>query len=271
MAARDPLAAFAFVVPAGIIGAHVLAVTEERGLRMPPVSELRFAWQGASSMYGGLVAGIATGTAYGLLRRLPLRRFLDGCAPAMALGEGITRIGCFLAGCCYGVETDSWLGVSFPRSCFAFAEQVGRGLVTESAERSLPVHPVQLYSAAFAFMLCGVLSHGLRRPSRIHGRTVYAFLVAYGSWRFVIAFLRADAGSPVIAGLAIQQLWSLAAILCGVVLWRRSQRDQPLALDDVGEDDAERPSNGRARCRAVAQRLAALSSRMPQRTRANTS
>ncbi|MBN1945918.1 MAG: prolipoprotein diacylglyceryl transferase [Bradymonadales bacterium] len=65
--------------------------------------------------YGGLILGTLTGYLYlRFVARTDFWNFADHAAPGMALGLGFTRIGCFLFGCCYGRQTDSWLGMQFP-------------------------------------------------------------------------------------------------------------------------------------------------------------
>src|SRR6185295_17659948 len=103
----------------------------------------------------------------------------DGCAPVMALGEGVTRIGCFFAGCCYGAPTTSILGVTFPPRTAVFLSQARAGLIPYSARHSLPVHATQIYAAVFGFVLCGALVYLLRRRQGFDGRVFCAFLFAY--------------------------------------------------------------------------------------------
>jgi phosphatidylglycerol:prolipoprotein diacylglycerol transferase len=222
VAPGETLRVFAIGVPAGVMGAHALAVIEtwERSGADPLAALL--SWQAGSAIFGGLLAGVGAGAAYGAWRGLPLRRLLDAWAPVMALGEAMTRIGCFLAGCCHGKPTESVLGIVFPRRSLVFSAHVKEGLVPfYGADAPLPVHPTQLYSAGFGLVLFVVLLRALRRPRGFDGRVFCLFLGAYGAWRFVLFYLRADPGSLVLLGLYSSQLWSLVAVAVAVALaWR---------------------------------------------------
>jgi phosphatidylglycerol---prolipoprotein diacylglyceryl transferase len=225
--ARDTIGAFSIGVPAGVMGAHLLAVIENREYYRLHPQEILLVWRG-SAIYGGLVTGIVAGELYIAWRGLPLRRFLDGCAPSMALGEAITRIGCFLAGCCYGRPTSSPLGVSFPPGSVVFSSQVEHGLIPWSgADASLPVHATQLYSAAFGFLLCIVLLAMVRRPRRFTGEVFCVFLCSYGVCRLGLFYLRADPGSQVLLGLYPSQIWSLGAVMISVILGAHWGRHAP--------------------------------------------
>jgi phosphatidylglycerol:prolipoprotein diacylglycerol transferase len=217
---RDTVAAFALGLPAALLGAHLLSVLERGGYGPRDAGVLYF-WRDHSAIFGALLGGVLAGAAYTSWRGLSLRRLLDGGAPVMALGEGMTRIGCFLAGCCHGRPTQSWLGVRFPRESPVFRTQLEHAWLGDpTAAWSVPVHPTQLYAAAFGFGLCALLILLLPRR-RYDGQAFCAFLFAYGIWRFVLFYLRADPGPVVIAGLYTSQLAALAAIAAAALLERR--------------------------------------------------
>ena len=70
-------------------------------------------------VYGGIIAGIVAAAIYSRKKGLPFLRYLDCAAPSIALAQGFGRIGCFLAGCCYGVEMDSPISITFTHSHYA--------------------------------------------------------------------------------------------------------------------------------------------------------
>jgi phosphatidylglycerol---prolipoprotein diacylglyceryl transferase len=225
IAARDALAVVLLGVPAGLLGAHLLALLEGGGYGALDAG-LRYFWRSHSAIFGGLLGGVAVAAAYTRWRGLSLRRLLDACAPVMAFGEGMTRIGCFLAGCCYGRPTDSWLGITFPKESIVFVAEARAGLLPlRATERSLRVHPTQIYAAAFGFVLFVVLLRRLRRPRRFDGELFCLFLFCYGLWRFLLFYLRGDPGTVVIFGLYASQLWALVAVAAAMALerlWERS-------------------------------------------------
>lgn len=87
---------------------------------------------------------------------LPSRRFVDATIPAVGLAILCLRLGCFFNGCCFGRITDLPIGVSFPPGARVYGWQLINGLIGPDAFRSLPVHPLQLYYAAFGLLLYGL-------------------------------------------------------------------------------------------------------------------
>ena len=95
-------------------------------------------WRGGLAglmFYGGFLGGIIAGVLFVVRNRLPVRRLMDAVTPAVMLGEGFTRIGCFLNGCCYGRPTSCPTGIVFPPDSPAGATFLGQA-----------IHPTQLYS-----------------------------------------------------------------------------------------------------------------------------
>ena len=223
IAKRDVLLLFLIGIPIGIVGAHFLAIAESGGYAPRDVGRLD-PWYGRSAIFGGIVAGTAVAAVYCAARGISLPRLLDGCAPVIALGEAVTRVGCFLTGCCFGKPTSSFLGVRFPRGTPVFGTQAWEGLITDPhATSTVPVHPTQLYAAVFAFVLTAFLLYVLRRRPGFDGRVFCLCIASYAAWRFVLAYWRADSGDPLLVGLYASQVWSLAMLAGAVALawyWR---------------------------------------------------
>lgn len=134
-------------------------------------------WEGGLSMMGGVLMSLAAGWLY--LKKAGVRFALmaDVLAPSIALGVGLTRIGCFLYGCCYGLPTETACAVVFP---------------PESAAGShfhVPIHPTQLYSSAYGFVIFLILMaiDRLRPPQ---GALFGMLLVLYSIARFTVDFFR---------------------------------------------------------------------------------
>jgi phosphatidylglycerol:prolipoprotein diacylglycerol transferase len=173
---------------------------------------------GGSSIFGALAFGIGAGVLCLRWQGLRVRAFLDAAAPAMALGEAMTRVGCFLSGCCFGVPTRGPLGVAFPRGSYAWAAQVAAGLISPGSETSLPVHSTQLYSAAASALLFAVLLRTVWRARAFPGAAFCASLFGYGLQRLVVGWWRGDGAlypwevSPALSILTIMlagALWAL--------------------------------------------------------------
>ena len=128
-------------------------------------------------VYGGIITGILTILIYCRVKKISAMSYLDLFAPSVAVNQGIGRIGCFLAGCCYGRETNSRFGVIFPEGCLAPA---GVRLI-----------PTQLISAAGMLLIAaGLIFYAKKAKYRL---TVTGFyLLSYSIGRFFVEFLRND-------------------------------------------------------------------------------
>ena len=94
----------------------------------------------------------------------------------VVLAHAFGRIGCFLAGCCYGIPTDSFLGVVFPHGH------------AHDAFPDTAIYPTQLFESLFLFGLFFVL-HFVKK---LRNNEVEIYLIAYGTWRFLVEFIRGD-------------------------------------------------------------------------------
>jgi prolipoprotein diacylglyceryltransferase len=190
------LALFAACAAGGIVGSRLLHFHLEPGLA------------GEKTILGGMVGGglalLVAARALGFPRSAA-----DRLVPALAGGFALGRVGCFLAGCCFGRPTALPWGVSYGAGTDAYQQQIASGLIPAGAAATLPVHPTQLYEAAAALLISALvwrLAPRLRRD----GSPFLAFAVAFGSMRFLVEPLRADGlGS---AGLTPVQ-WTLALVV----------------------------------------------------------
>ncbi len=107
--------------------------------------------------YGGLIAALAVAWWYMRRTRLPLWKTADVFAPAIALGHGIGRLGCFSAGCCWGVRANVPWAVTFTNP--AANDLVGVPL-------NVPLHPTQLYESFAEFCIFGILYWRIRKAAR---------------------------------------------------------------------------------------------------------
>jgi phosphatidylglycerol:prolipoprotein diacylglycerol transferase len=136
--------------------------------------------QAGGVFYGGLIAALAVAWWYMRKTRLPLLATADVFAPAIALGHGIGRLGCFAAGCCWGVKC------SLPWAA-TFTNPVSNQLV--GVPLGVPLHPTQLYESFAEFAIFGVLYWRISRP---HGKgdIISLYLMLYSAARFTVEFFR---------------------------------------------------------------------------------
>jgi phosphatidylglycerol:prolipoprotein diacylglycerol transferase len=214
-------------------GAPVVVVCALVGSRMlylaNHLDEARSAWDWVRLSSGGIVAygGFLGGTAGAWLvfgRGMGLLAAADLMTPSVALGTGLTRIGCFLNGCDFGTPTALPWGLRFPRGSPAWLEHLGSGVsldgarVVPGSDWSLPVHPTQLYEAAAALVLFA-LTLRLRGRARFHGQIFLFFFAGYGVARAAIELVRGDPSRGLLLGLPTSQTLGLATAVLALVAW----------------------------------------------------
>lgn len=150
---------------------------------------------------GGLIGGVACFLAiYFIFRKKYTTRLYEviSLLPcSILIAHAFGRIGCFFAGCCYGKETDSFLGVQFP-------------------DLPHPVHPTQLYEAAFLFVLFAVSVYLILKKDFKHNLSLY--LIAYGVFRFLIEYVRGDDRGELVGFVSPSQFWSILMVVAGVAI-----------------------------------------------------
>jgi len=136
--------------------------------------------QAGGVFYGGLIAALAISAWYMRKRRLPLLKTADVFAPAIALGHAIGRLGCFSAGCCWGVLCMRPWAVTF-------TDPVAHDLV--GVPLGVPLHPTQLYESFSEFLIFGLLYWRFQKAHR-PGAVISLYLVLYSTARFIVEFYR---------------------------------------------------------------------------------
>ena len=163
-------------------------------------------------VYGSLIFGLAAAWLWCRKRREPLTLWTDLLVPGLALAQGFGRVGCFLAGCCYGAPTDSPLGVVFPAGSLAPA--------------GVRLWPAQLFSSAGDFLLAGLLLLLERRSPR-PGRLTAWYALLYGAGRFAVEFFRSDPRGAV-GVLSTSQFISLFFIAGGAAFLLRPRKEKTI-------------------------------------------
>jgi phosphatidylglycerol:prolipoprotein diacylglycerol transferase len=173
-------------------------------------------YAGGLTYYGGF--GAASAAAWFLLRadRFPFWKAADMAGMVVPLGLGFGRMGCLLAGCCFGKPWESRLAVVFPANSPASDAQSKAKELASSALESLPVHPTQLYESAASLAIAGFLIFYFHGKKRYDGQVFLAFVALYSIVRFAIEFVRADDRGGLL-GLSTSQLVGL--LLVGGVVW----------------------------------------------------
>lgn len=172
-----------YVIVAAIVGGKLLLlVTDFSSFRANPAEIMSLARSGGV-FYGGLIFAVAVAFWYMRRHALPLWRTCDVFAPGIALGHAVGRLGCLMAGCCYGRPTSLPWGITFTDPFTG--SYVGTPL-------GVALHPTQIYEAlAETAILLGLLALERRRGS-FPGRTFWTYILLYGLTRYAIEFFRGD-------------------------------------------------------------------------------
>ena len=191
--------------------------------------------------YGGFIVGTLAVLWVIRSRGLSFGSVLDCATPALALGYGIGRIGCFLVGDDYGVPTDLPWGMKFPvglpptRAAWLESE-FGVELPPGTApDELLAVHPTQLYETLIALCIWGIGLWLLKRSQKTDhyrpGGVALAILPMLAMERFAIEFLRAK-DDRFLGQLTLAQGISLLLVILflGLMFWHGRQK-QAIASD----------------------------------------
>jgi phosphatidylglycerol:prolipoprotein diacylglycerol transferase len=160
-------------------------------------------WQGGLAILGAIIGIIISATVYTRIHKIPTLPFFDLMAIYAPLLQSISRVGCFLAGCCYGMQSNSWLSVTYTDEL-------------SLAPLGSPLYPTQLFSS-FALLIIfilmyGVLQHIYKKP----GQLLCWYLILESSERFIIDFWRADRIMTT-AFLSYHQIIALSMGIVGVI------------------------------------------------------
>lgn len=183
----------------GFVAARILFIlTEWSSFLQNPMKYLAGA---GFVVYGGIIGGALTIYVFCRIKKIDMLEYLDLMIPSVALAQAFGRLGCFLAGCCYGRETDSWLGIVFMNSDFA--------------PNGVKLLPTQLIMAAGDLLIMAVLLwYAGKKPMR--GRMSALYLILYSVGRFLVEFLRNDERGTV-GVLSTSQFIAIFTLAAGVI------------------------------------------------------
>jgi phosphatidylglycerol---prolipoprotein diacylglyceryl transferase len=186
-------------------------------------------WRGGLAYYGGFLFASAFGLYYARKHQLGMWKMADLTAPWIAMGLALTRIGCFLNGCCFGKVSSLPWAVRFPANRALEEAQVRAGLITAGSP-TLPVHPTQLYLAALNLLTFFLLYLVLRARKRFHGELFAWLLILKGVFRSLVEVWRDDERGVLFGWLSTSQILSVPLIALGIwLLWRRGRLPGRLA------------------------------------------
>jgi phosphatidylglycerol:prolipoprotein diacylglycerol transferase len=194
----------------GLVGAKVLMVISDWGYYRRYPGEI-VSWNtflAGGAFYGGIVAALLFAAWYIRLHHLSFWKVVDVYAPAVSLGLGIGRIGCFAAGCCYGKPTTSAWGVVFTDP---IAHQVA------GTPLNIPLYPTQPIMSLASLSIFAILIWRYSKKSH-DGEIFVLYVVLYAVARFFIEFLRGDEDRGFVFHhlLSTSQLIAILALVAAV-------------------------------------------------------
>lgn len=160
-------------------------------------------------VFGGLIGGVLTAYLYCKIKKTDFWKTFDLAVPCVALAQSLGRIGCFLAGCCYGRETDGACGVIFQNSPYVPA--------------GVRLFPIQLVSSGLDFINFVCLFWLWRKAGLKSGMVGAVYVITYSVGRFFLEYFRGDLERGTVGALSTSQFIALFTVLIGVgmVLVRR--------------------------------------------------
>jgi phosphatidylglycerol:prolipoprotein diacylglycerol transferase len=208
-----------YVALAGMLGAKIAMILFDwRDYLAEPGRIFSFeTLQAAGVFQGGLILALAVAYFYMKKQNLPVLAASDAFAPGVAIGHAVGRLGCFSAGCCWGVETNLPWAVHFHNP-------VAWNLTGVPLEKGL--HPTQLYESGVELLLFLFLYQRYQKP-HAPGQIIGQYLVLSSVMRFLIEFVRFHQ-QALILGLSLTQWISLGLAVAGVILLGRSKGSTPI-------------------------------------------
>ena len=165
---------------------------------------------GGSVFYGGLIGGIIAGYIYIKKKKLPLDIFADIATIIIPLFHFFGRIGCFLVGCCYGIESS--VGFTYEHSLLESANHVKR-------------FPIQLVEAGYNLCLFFLLYY-LFKKNKFKGKLLGLYLIIYPIGRFIFEFFRGDEYRGFLFGLSTSQIISIILLFVGIYIMTKKTKDK---------------------------------------------
>lgn len=184
-------------------------------------------WAGGLTYYGGLVFSWIAGMMLLRRDRFPVWKAHDLGSVGIAIGLGFGRVGCLLAGCCFGHRSDSPLALSFPAHSPASDAQFKLGDLPTAAAQSHAVLPTQVGESLMAFGVAAFCMLYVQARKRYDGEVFVWFLALYAIGRFLIEFFRADDRGGAL-GLSTSQLIGVLLVAVAVGIHRYRMKEMGL-------------------------------------------
>ena len=174
-----------------------------------PLGDFLSWFTGELVFFGGLIGGCVGVIIFCRCFKTPIAPIADVFAPAIPIGHAFGRVGCFLAGCCYGVEVP----LSHP---FAIIYPPRTdGFETVAAPAGVPILAVPLIEAGANILIACIIF--ILPKSKLIGRDIAIYGMLYGIQRFVLEFFRGDTVRGVYGGISTSQYISVILLIISII------------------------------------------------------
>ncbi|NCC24604.1 MAG: prolipoprotein diacylglyceryl transferase [Deltaproteobacteria bacterium] len=199
-----------YIILGAIIGSRLLYVLLNLSFFLSnPLETIKF-WKGGLVFSGGFILAVVLGYLYLRRKQQSFRPWLDACAPGLALGQAIGRLGCVSAGCCYGASCDLPWAVVFTDT-------------NSLAPLFRPIHPTQIYHS-LAGLTTFIILLLAKKFLKGQGALMGLFLIQFAIFRFIIEFFRDDYRGHV-GFLSVTQVLAICAFGLGLWLFVSGRRN----------------------------------------------
>lgn len=189
-----------FALPCAIIGARAYFCIFNGVDSFIQIFEI---WNGGMAIYGGVIGGFLGILLCCKIKKISLAKCCDLAAPCLILGQSIGRIGCYFAGCCYGIEaTADWLKV------FPLSVQIG-GVW----------HLSTFFYESFLDLIGFIVLLILTLKTKKEGIITSWYLIIYGIIRFVLEGLRDPTAALYLGPIKVSQLLSALLVVTGIIIF----------------------------------------------------
>lgn len=167
-----------YILISAIVGSRLIYVIVDYKEYLSDPLRIFKVWEGGLVFYGGFIMAAAVVIIYLRNHKMNVWKVGDLFAPSIAIGQGVGRLGCFFAGCCYGRESDVPWAIVFkdPHTL---------------APMGVHLHPTQLYDSANGFIIFSILII-FRRFKKFDGQLFWTYTLLYAIGRFIVEIFRGD-------------------------------------------------------------------------------
>ncbi len=207
------------ILISAIIGGKLFLIFEDPSRYLSEPKKLFENFSQGFVFYGSLLTAIPAMLIFFRIKKIAILPMLDIIAVTTLIVHGTGRIGCFLAGCCYGIPNESFLAIVFTDP------------VCQARPLNVPLHPTQLYSV---ILISGILITLLivKTKKQFHGQLFTLYLILYPFGRIVIEFFRGDLSRGFVIGetVSTSQFISILVIIGGIYFYRKMKKKNNIRI-----------------------------------------